>query len=82
MKITIDREELQRGLARIQTIVERRGTLPILSNVLISADEVGLGLAATDLEVGVITRLAADVATQGQITLGAKKLYEIVRELE
>ena len=82
MKLAIDREELQRGLARIQSIVERRGTLPILSNALLVAEEEGLRLAATDLEVGLITRLAARIETEGQITLGAKKLYEIARELE
>ena len=82
MRLAIDRDELQRGLARIQTIVERRGTLPILSNALLVAEEEGLRLAATDLEVGVITRMTARIETQGQVTLGAKKLYEIVRELE
>ncbi len=82
MKLAIDRDVLQRGLARIQTIVERRGTLPILSNALLVAEEDGLRLAATDLEVGVITRMTARIETQGQVTLGAKKLYEIVRELE
>jgi DNA polymerase-3 subunit beta len=82
MKLTIDREELQHGLARIQTIVERRGTLPILSNALLTASPDGLGLAATDLEVGVVSTLHASVARKGQVTLGAKKLYEIVRELE
>lgn len=82
MKFSIDREELQRGLGRIQAIVERRGTLPILSNSLITADSRGLTLAATDLEVGIVSHHPAEVVREGQITLGAKKLYEIVRELE
>jgi DNA polymerase-3 subunit beta len=82
MNLTIDRDELQRGLSHIQAIVERRGTLPILSNTLITAGSEGVTLAATDLEVGVIAALNADVSTPGQITLGAKKLFEIVRELE
>ena len=81
MKLTIDREELLRGLGRIQAIVERRGTLPILANTLLRAEGEGLTLAATDLEVGVVSTHPAQVATPGTATLGAKKLYEIVREL-
>ena len=82
MKLTIPREELLRGLGRIQAIVERRGTLPILSNVLIRAEPEGLVLAATDLEVGVTSTHPAQVEQRGAATLGAKKLYEIVRELD
>ncbi len=82
MKFKIDRDELQRGLARLQSIVEHRGTLPILSNALITAAKDGVRLAATDLEVGVIARLPAEVAKPGTSTLGAKKLFEIVREIE
>jgi DNA polymerase-3 subunit beta len=81
MKLTIDREELLRGLGRIQAIVERRGTLPILANTLIRADADGLTLAATDLEVGIVSSHTAHVDEKGAVTLGAKKLYEIVREL-
>jgi len=82
MKLTIERDELLRGLARLQAIVERRGTLPILANALIRADDEGLVLAATDLEVGILARHPANVETAGAITIGAKKLFEIVRELE
>jgi DNA polymerase-3 subunit beta len=82
MKFSIDRDELQRGLARVQSIVEHRGTLPILSNTLITASKDGVRLAATDLEVGVVARLPAEVSKPGTSTLGAKKLYEIVREIE
>ena len=81
MKLTIDRNELLRGLGRIQAIVERRGTLPILANTLIRADGDGLTLAATDLEVGVVSSHTARVDEKGAVTLGAKMLYEIVREL-
>ena len=82
MKLKIERDELLRGLSRIQAIVERRGTLPILANVLIDAADGRVRLAATDLEVGVVSGHEADVEAPGSITLGAKKLYEIVRELE
>jgi DNA polymerase-3 subunit beta len=82
MKFSIDREELLRGLGHIQGIVERRGTLPILANVLVQARKDGIVLSATDLEVGVVGTHAADVETEGTVTLAARKLYEIVRELE
>ena len=82
MKLTIDRGILLNSLRRIQTIVERRGTLPILGNVLIDASDDQMTLTATDLEVGVTATQEAKVETPGSITLGAKKLYEIVRELE
>lgn len=82
MKLTIERDELLRGLGRVQAIVERRGTMPILANVLIEAREDGLTLAATDLEVAVVATYPATVNTPGAVTLGAKKLHEIVRELE
>ena len=82
MKLSIERDELLRGLGRVQAIVERRGTMPILANVLIEARDDGLTLAATDLEVAVVARHAAKVKTPGSVTLGAKKLYEIARELE
>ena len=82
MKFTIERDELLRGLGRIQAIVERRGTLPILSNALIQVSESEVTLAATDLEVGVIARLAAEVEQPGEVTLPAKALYEITRELD
>lgn len=82
MKLLIERTELLAGLARIQGIVERRGTLPILANARIEARDGAIELAATDLEVGFTATLPARVETPGSITLGAKKLYEIVRELD
>ncbi len=87
MEFTIDQAQLVRGLQRTQSIVERRSTMPILANVLLTAEGGGEGkggrveFAATDLEVGVRTLVPADVVTPGQLTLSAKKLYEIAREL-
>ena len=82
MKVTISREELLRGTTRTQTVVERRGTLPILANVLITAEDQLITLSATDLEVGVSSSHPAEVAEPGRITLAARKLHEIVRELD
>ncbi len=86
MEFTIDQAQLVRGLARTQSIVERRSTMPILANVLLAAEGSGSGgrveFAATDLEVGVRTAVPArEVVSPGKLTLSAKKLYEIAREL-
>jgi DNA polymerase-3 subunit beta len=86
MKLTITRGELTRGLSRIQAVVDKRNSMPILANVLLEAageeDELGiLQLSATDLEVGIQGSYVADVAEPGRLTVSAKKLYEIVREL-
>ena len=84
MKLTIPKNELQRGLGRIQSIVEKRNTMPILANVRLEAKsgkDAGLELAATDLEVGISSSQPAEVKKAGAVTASAKKLYEIVREL-
>ncbi|MDH5306033.1 MAG: DNA polymerase III subunit beta [Myxococcales bacterium] len=85
MKFTITRSQLQRGLARIQSIVEKRNTMPILANVLIevsgSEDAGQMELSATDLEVGIRSTHPCTTFESGSVTASAKKLYEIVREL-
>lgn len=87
MKLSIPQNELQKGLARIQSIVEKRNTMPILANALIEATKGkgkssgALSLAATDLEVGIRGSHPAEVETAGAVTASAKKLFEIVREL-
>ncbi|HEY8153107.1 MAG TPA: DNA polymerase III subunit beta [Myxococcota bacterium] len=85
MKLSIAKAELQRGLGRIQSIVEKRNTMPILANVLLEARKQGkegfLDFAATDLEVAIRGSQIAQVDKAGRVTASAKKLYEIVREL-
>ncbi len=85
MKLSIAKSELQRGLGRIQAIVEKRNSMPILANVLLEAlseKEGGtLRLSATDLEVGVRGHHQAKISEPGGLTVSAKKLFEIVREL-
>ncbi len=85
MKLSITKAELIRGLARIQAIVEKRNSMPILANVLLEArgegEEGTLELAATDLEVGIRGLHPADVSDPGALTISAKKLFEIAREL-
>ncbi len=82
MKFTVEKGEFQRGLARIQAIVEKRNSMPILANVLLAAPtDDTLELSATDLEVGIRGTHPAQIAEAGSVTASAKKLFEIVREL-
>ena len=84
MKFSIERGEFQRGLGRIQSIVEKRNTMPILANALLEVSgkkEGSLEIAATDLEVGIRSSHPCEVAKPGRLTVSARKLHEIVREL-
>ncbi|HEX9078453.1 MAG TPA: DNA polymerase III subunit beta [Desulfuromonadaceae bacterium] len=81
MEFRVDKEVFLRSLQKIQGIVEKRTSMPILSNVLIEAAESALHITATDLEVGMKSSYPAEVVSTGKITVGAKKLYEIVKEL-
>lgn len=81
MKLSIAQHELQKGLARIQSIVEKRNTMPILANVLLHTGKDELELAATDLEVGIRGLHPATIEAPGSVTVSAKKFFEIVREL-
>jgi DNA polymerase-3 subunit beta len=81
MDIYIDRDELSRGLARVQGVIERRSTHPLLSHVLLHAREGGLRMTATDTEVAFIGDLAANVEKPGQIAVDAANLFQIVRAM-
>ena len=81
MLFVIEKDVLLKGLGRVQSIVEKRNTIPILANVLMEADQAELMLTATDLEVGMRASYPATVRAPGKITVSAKKLYEIIREL-
>lgn len=81
MKLSLDRDALQRSLARVQGVVERRGTIPILSNVRLRAEAGALSLATTDMDLEIAESMPAQVATSGATTVPAFMLYEIVRKL-
>jgi DNA polymerase-3 subunit beta len=81
MLFSIEKEVFLKGLGKIQGIVEKRNTIPILSNVLIEADQDKIKLTATDLEVGMRASYPAKVKSGGKITVSAKKIYEIIKEL-
>ena len=81
MKLVIDRGELLRGLGHVTSVVEKRTTIPILSNVLLRASERGLHFRATDLEREVVEETRADVSQTGAATVPAHTLYDIARKL-
>jgi len=81
MKLTIERAALLKALSHVQSVVERRTTIPILSNVLLRADAGQLALSATDMDVEIVERVAARIERDGQTTAPAHTLYDIVRKL-
>jgi DNA polymerase-3 subunit beta len=81
MKLAVTKDALLEGLLRTQNIVSNRPTLPILTNALLEADDDGLWITTTDLEVGVRCRVEARVEKTGATTIPARKLVSIIREL-
>ena len=81
MKVRIGRDELLTGLQRVQGVVEKRNTMPILSNILFEAKQEGAEIVATDLEIGMRGLYKATVVSPGGVTISARKLYEIIKEL-
>jgi DNA polymerase III subunit beta len=81
MKATIERATLLKSLGHVQSVVERRNTIPILSNVLIEATSDGLRLMATDLDLQIVETVEAQVETPGATTVPAHTLFDIVRKL-
>jgi DNA polymerase III subunit beta len=81
MRFTISREKLQEGLAAVAASIPAKTTLPVLANILVETTEKGIRLSGTDLDIAVSTEVSADVETAGSITIPAKKLSEIAREL-
>ena len=81
MELTVRKEDLVKGLGKSQSVVERRTSMPILSNVLLEAEGENLTVAATDLETSFHGMCAARVTKPGKVTVPARKLYEIVKEL-
>jgi len=81
MKLSMERSALLRAMSRAQSVVERRNTIPILSNVLIEAEGEAVSFRATDLDIEVIDRAAAMVSRAGATTVAAHTLHEIARKL-
>ena len=81
MRVTVERSHLLKSLGHVHRVVERRNTIPILSNVLLRADGARLLLKATDLDVEVIETVPADIGQPGATTVPAQILFDIVRKL-
>jgi DNA polymerase-3 subunit beta len=81
MEFKAKRDSLLATLYWTQSIVERRNTMPILGNVLVEAQRGSIRITATDLEVGVRGEVESDIGKEGTVTVNAKKLYEIIREI-
>src|SRR3984957_11204457 len=81
MKLTIERAALLKALGHVQSVVERRTTIPILSNVLLRAEAAGLALSATDMDLEIVERVSARIEREGRTTAPAHTLYDIVRKL-
>lgn len=81
MEFRISRQHFLSGVQKVQGIVETKGAMPILSNLLISTDNEGIYIQATDLEIGIRGFYPASVASEGQVSLNARKLFDILREL-
>tara|TARA_B100000686_G_scaffold341108_1_gene417955 strand:- start:3216 stop:4334 length:1119 start_codon:yes stop_codon:yes gene_type:complete len=81
MQFIIERSSLLRSLTHVQGVVERRTTIPILSNVLLNVASGKLGLTATDMDLAIVEAVPAEVAQEGSTTVPAHTLYDIVRKL-
>ena len=81
MRFTLQREAFLKPLAQVVNVVERRQTLPVLANLLVRVQGGQLSLTGTDLEVEMVSRTAVDDAQDGETTIPARKLFEIVRAL-
>ncbi len=82
MKLRISRDELLTALQRVQGVVEKRNTMPILANILLEAKPEGLDISATDLEIGMRGLYKATVEEPGSVTFSARKLFEILKEIK
>ncbi|MBH2009678.1 MULTISPECIES: DNA polymerase III subunit beta [Thermomonas] len=81
MRFSLQREVLLKPLAQVVNVVERRHTLPVLANLLVRVNDGQLSLTGTDLEVEMVARTAVEDAQDGEITIPARKLFDIVRAL-
>ncbi|MGH6948500.1 MAG: DNA polymerase III subunit beta [Kiloniellales bacterium] len=81
MKLTIERAALLKSLAHVQSVVERRNTIPILANLLLEAGDGRLSLTATDMDLTIVEEVTAEVGLGGATTVPAHTLYDIVRKL-
>jgi len=81
MQFVIERAHLLKGLGHVQSVVEKRGTIAVLSNVKIDAGKDGVALTATDMDIAMVEKITATVSKPGSTTVPAHTFYDIVRKL-
>ncbi len=81
MQFTVSQNQIFKAISLIQGIVEKKRTLPILSNVLLQTNDNKLQISATDLEIGIKIECSAEIEKNGKITVPAKKIFEIIKEI-
>jgi DNA polymerase-3 subunit beta len=82
MEFNIKRDLFSLGIQKTLGIVEKKTTIPILSNLLLRAGQDRVTIMATDREIGLVADYEAEVLREGEITLSARKLHEMVREIQ
>lgn len=82
MEFNVKRDLFLGGIQKTLGIVEKKTTMPILSNLMMRAAENRLTITATDREIGLVADYEAEIVREGEITLSARKLYEMVREIQ
>lgn len=80
MEIKINRDEIFKCVSRVQSIIERRSNMPILSTILLTTSGTKVHVSATDLELGYQQIIQADVIQEGSVTISGRKLFEILKE--
>ncbi|SVD80184.1 uncharacterized protein METZ01_LOCUS433038, partial [marine metagenome] len=81
MKFIVEKNTLLKSLSHVQSIVEKKNTLPILSNILLDAKDNSLILSATDMDISITEKLNCNIVEEGSITVSAHTLYDIIRKL-
>lgn len=82
MKVSVEKDELQKKLSNIQNIVEKKNTMPILNHFLLTAEKEGAYITATDLETAFKEPVKLNIAEEGKVCIPARKLFEIVKEMD
>ena len=82
MKTKVNRKQLVKALDFAKSIAERRSTMIILGDVLLSCSNKELTISATNLSISVLSKILAEIETEGQLCISAKNLYEIIHKGE
>lgn len=80
MELKINRDQLFKSISKVQSIIEKKSNMPILSTILLTASGNDLSISATDLELGFQQLIPADIIQEGSITISGRKLFEILKE--